>query len=157
MSDPGRLPPGLGRDHPEFAGFPARARVDRWYERLTLIRAIRTILVIAILLVLVAGALARIVEPDTFTSLGLAYWWAVTTVTTVGYGDIVPHDTVGRIVGTMLMLTGLSLIPVLTSVVVSALINKRAEAQRLEDRLLYEQQAATLARIEARLAELDRG
>jgi voltage-gated potassium channel len=158
MSDPGRSPPaGLGGDHPEFAGFPARARVGRWYERLTLIRAIRTILVIAVLLVLIAGALARIVEPDTFTSLGLAYWWAVTTVTTVGYGDVVPHDTIGRIVGALLMLTGLSLIPVLTSVVVSALINKRAEAQRLEDRRLYEQQAEVLARIEARLAELDRG
>jgi voltage-gated potassium channel Kch len=158
MSDPGRSPPaGLGRDHPEFAGFPARARVGRWYERLTLIRAIRTILVIAILLVLIAGALARVVEPDTFTSLGLAYWWAVTTVTTVGYGDVVPHDTIGRIVGALLMLTGLSLIPVLTSVVVSALITKRADAQRLEDRRLYEQQAEVLARIEARLAELDRG
>jgi voltage-gated potassium channel len=127
-----------------------------WYERLTLFRAIRLILAIAILLVLVAGALARLVEPETFTSLGLSYWWAVTTVTTVGYGDVVPHDTAGRLVGGMLMLTGLALIPTLTSVVVSALVNKVAQAQRAEDHRLFEEQYARLARIEERLTELDR-
>jgi voltage-gated potassium channel len=112
-------------------------RFERWYDRLTLIRAVSTVLVIAIVLVLIAGALERIVEPDTFTSLGLAYWWAVTTVTTVGYGDVVPEDPPGRIVAAMLMLTGLALIPTLTSVIVSTLISKqrREEQERLEQML----------------------
>lgn len=119
-------------------------RFEHWYERLTLIRAVATVLGIAILLVLVAGALARLVEPDTFTSLGLAYWWAIETVTTVGYGDIVPQDPPGRIVGSLLMLTGLALIPTLTSVIVSTLIAKHRDEQqqrleqilqRIEDRL----------------------
>jgi voltage-gated potassium channel len=105
-------------------------RVERWYERLTLFRAVSTIVAVALTLVLIAGALARLVEPDTFTSLGLAYWWAVTTVTTVGYGDIVPEDPAGRAVGVLLMLTGLSLIPTLTSVIVSTLISKRTQAER---------------------------
>jgi voltage-gated potassium channel len=112
-------------------------RFERWYERLTLIRAVSTVLVIAIVLVLIAGALERIVEPDTFTSLGLTYWWAVTTVTTVGYGDVVPQDPPGRIVAALLMLTGLALIPTLTSVIVSTLISKhrREEQERLEQML----------------------
>jgi voltage-gated potassium channel len=112
-------------------------RFERWYERLTLIRAVSTVLVIAIVLVLIAGALERIVEPDTFSSLGLAYWWAVTTVTTVGYGDVVPEDPPGRIVAALLMLTGLALIPTLTSVIVSTLISKqrREEQERLEQML----------------------
>ena len=59
-------------------------RIGRWRERLTLVRAVTTIIVVAVLLVLVAGLLVRIVEPETFHSIGLAYWWAVTTVTTVG-------------------------------------------------------------------------
>jgi voltage-gated potassium channel len=119
-------------------------RFERWYDRLTLIRAVSTVLVIALVLVLVAGALERIVEPDTFTSLGLAYWWAVTTVTTVGYGDVVPQDPPGRIVAAILMLTGLALIPTLTSVIVSILISKqrREEQERLEQ---------VLKRIEERL------
>ena len=122
------------------------ARFERWYERLTLVRAVSTVLVVAILFVLVAGALERIVEPDTFTSLGLAYWWAVTTVTTVGYGDVVPEDPPGRIVAGLLMLTGLALIPTLTSVIVSTLLAKqrREELEHLEE---------TLKRIEERLEQ----
>ena len=46
-------------------------RFTRWYERLTLFRALRTIVVVAVFLILVAGLLARVVEPQTFTSLGL--------------------------------------------------------------------------------------
>ena len=113
------------------------ARVDRWYDRLTLFRAVSTVMVIAVILVLVAGALARLLEPDTFTSLGLAYWWAMETVTTVGYGDVVPQDLPGRLVGTLLMLAGLSLIPTLTSVIVSTLISKRRQGdqERLEQML----------------------
>jgi voltage-gated potassium channel len=113
------------------------ARFERWYERLTLVRAVSTVLVIALSLVLVAGALVRIVEPDTFTSLGLAYWWAVTTVTTVGYGDVVPEEPPGRFVAALLMLTGLALIPTLTSVIVSTFIAKqrREEQEHLEEML----------------------
>jgi voltage-gated potassium channel len=119
----------------------ARPRVLTWYERLTLVRAVGTILSVAMAIVLVAGAVARIVEPDTFHSIGLAYWWAITTVTTVGYGDVVPQETPGRIVGSVLMLTGLTLIPTTTSVVVSLLLTKfNREAQR--------EQSERLARLE---------
>ena len=133
----------------------AGPRLQTWYERLTVFRAVRTIVAIAILLVLAGGALARIVEPQTFKSLGISYWWALETVTTVGYGDIVPHDTPGRLVGALLMLTGLALIPTLTSAVVSVLIAKRGLADKDEERRYREDQATQLARIEERLARLD--
>jgi voltage-gated potassium channel len=131
-------------------------RVERWYERLTLFRAVSTIVVVAVLLVLVAGLLARIVEPETFDSIGLAYWWAVTTVTTVGYGDVVPESPGGRVVAAMLMLTGIALIPTLTSVIVSTLIAKtrRSEQERIEQ--LEQEQAVVLARIEERLERIER-
>ena len=131
-------------------------RFDRWYERLSLKRAVGTILAIAITLVAIAGLLERLVEPETFTSLGLSYWWAVTTVSTVGYGDIVPESTGGRLVAAGLMLTGLALIPTLTSVIVSVLISKqrRSEQDRIEE--LESEQAAVLARIEERLERLER-
>ena len=131
------------------------ARVERWYERLTLFRAVATIIGVALVLVIVAGALARIVEPDTFTSTGLAYWWAVETVTTVGYGDVVPETPAGRVVGTMLMLIGLSLIPTLTSVIVSVLLAKRRQAEQERIVRFETEQAAALARIEERLVRME--
>jgi voltage-gated potassium channel len=123
-------------------------RIERWTERLTLFRAVGTIIGIAVLLILIAGALERIVEGETFTSLGLSYWWAMETVTTVGYGDVVPETPIGRVVAGMLMLTGIALIPTLTSVIVSTLLAKRRDEdqERLED---------MLTRVEQRLAELE--
>ena len=132
-----------------------QTRAERWYERLTLVRAIGTVVGIALVLVLIFGALARIVEPETFTSIGLAYWWSVTTVTTVGYGDVVPQSPEGRLVGSLLMLTGLSLIPTLTSVIVAIFLSKRRQTE--QDRLerLETEQAAVLARIEERLERIE--
>lgn len=129
-------------------------RFEVWYERLTLPRAVATVVSVAFILVLIAGGLARIVEPDVFTSIGLAYWWAVVTVTTVGYGDVVPESTIGRLVGTGLMLTGLGLIPTLTSVVVATLVGKRTRAQQEQLDQQAKEHAAALDRIEAHLARM---
>jgi voltage-gated potassium channel len=145
---------GPSRELPAMA-LNLERRVERWYERLTLFRAVRTIIGIAVILVLVAGLLARLAEPETFKSLGLAYWWAVTTVTTVGYGDVVPQSPEGRVVGALLMLTGLSLIPTLTSVIVSVLLAKRRGAEQEELERMEAEQAATLARIEERLVRIE--
>jgi voltage-gated potassium channel len=123
-------------------------RVERWYERLTLFRAVGTIIALTLILVLIAGVLVRLVEPDTFTSIGLSYWWAVETVTTVGYGDVVPKDPPGRIVGVLLMLTGLALIPTLTSVIVSTFLSKRREAEQERLEQMVQRLEEHLSRIE---------
>jgi voltage-gated potassium channel len=125
-------------------------KVEVWAERLTILRAVRTIVVVALVLVAVSGLLERLVEPETFTSIGLAYWWAAMTVTTVGYGDIVPHTVAGRIIAVALMLVGFSLIPLLASAIVSVLVSKRSLADR-------ENAEEALGRIEERLARMERG
>lgn len=122
---------------------------------MTLARAVRTILIVAVSLTLIAGALERIVEPEVFKSLGLAYWFAVSTVTTVGYGDVVPESVAGRVVAGVLMLTGLALIPTLTSVVVSVLVSKRTAADRATLDREEDEHTAALARIEQRLARIE--
>jgi voltage-gated potassium channel len=128
-----------------------RPRIQTWVERLTIWRAVRTIAVVVVALVLVGAFLVRVLEPKTFDDFGLSAWWAVTTVSTVGYGDIVPVTTQGRIVGTVLMITGVSLIPLVTSVVVSILAAKRAEAESRDEARQIEALTAQLARIEEQL------
>jgi voltage-gated potassium channel len=129
-------------------------RVELWYERLTLPRAVASVIVVAFILVMLAGLAVRLVEPDTFTTIGLSYWWAVVTVTTVGYGDIVPESPAGRIVATLLMLTGLGLIPTLTSLVVATLVGKRTREQQEQLDRQAKEHAAALERIEAHLARI---
>jgi voltage-gated potassium channel len=111
----------------------------------------RTIVVVVTLLVLLGALLVRLLEPKTFDDFGLSAWWAVETVTTVGYGDITPVTTQGRIVGTVLMITGVSMIPLVTSIVVSILTAKRAQAESDEEALEIAALNARLARIEEQL------
>jgi voltage-gated potassium channel len=63
---------------------------------------VRALLVFALAIMLVGAALFSITEGVSF---GLALYWSVTTATTVGYGDVSPHDTAGRIVANLVMLT----------------------------------------------------
>ena len=53
------------------------------------------------------------------TSFGDALWWAVTTVTTVGYGDYAPVTVLGRLIASALMLSGIALIGTVTATVAS--------------------------------------
>jgi voltage-gated potassium channel len=132
------------------------SKVEVWAERLTILRAVRTIVVVALVLVAVSGLLERLVEPETFTSIGLAYWWAAMTVTTVGYGDIVPHTVGGRVVAVALMLVGFSLIPLLASAIVSVLVSKRSQVERDKVEEERQENAAALSRIDERLARIER-
>jgi voltage-gated potassium channel len=77
-----------------------------------------------------AAAVERIVEPETFKSFPGACWWAIQTVSTVGYGDDVPQTTLGRIVATAVMLFGMAFVPAITSIVVAILLDRRPAPPR---------------------------
>ncbi len=128
-----------------------RPRIQTWIERLTIWRAVRTIALVVIVLVLAGALLVRLLEPKTFDDFGLAAWWAVTTVSTVGYGDVVPVTPQGRVVGTVLMVAGVSMIPLVTSIVVSILSAKRAVEDSRQEAQEIAALSAQLARIEEQL------
>jgi voltage-gated potassium channel len=77
--------------------------------------------------VVVFGVLERVVDPKTFPTVWLGMWWAIQTVTTVGYGDVVPQQTTGKVIAGFLMLGGLSLLAVVTAAVTSGFV-ARAQA-----------------------------
>jgi voltage-gated potassium channel len=76
-------------------------------------------------MVVVYGALMYVIEgPDNgFTSIPMSIYWAVVTLTTVGFGDIVPHTALGKALATVVMITGYSIIAVPTGIFTAELAN----------------------------------
>src|SRR3984957_15194511 len=108
--------------------------------------------------VVVFGVVERLVDPKTFPSVWLGMWWAVETVTTVGYGDIVPNQTAGKIIAAFLMLGGLSLIAVVTAAITSGFVSRTEDRRRAagEDPVMQklEQVAAELQDVKVELVRL---
>ena len=72
----------------------------------------------------------RSVEGSNIKTFGDGLWWAVTTVTTVGYGDRFPTTAEGRILAVMLMLVGISLVGVITASVASWFVRLSQEESK---------------------------
>src|SRR5262245_1841329 len=88
----------------------------------TIVRAAATLALVTLLATAPGGSLMRFVSHEGFPTIGRGLWWAVQTVTTVGYGDAVPSTVFGRFVASFVMLTGIALIAVLTAVVTATFI-----------------------------------
>jgi voltage-gated potassium channel len=123
-------------------------------SRLTLRMAVGLIVAVAATLATAAAVLERVVDPA-FATFGDALWFSVTTVSTVGYGDYVPESAIGRVIASALMLTGLAMIPLLTSVVVSILVAQRNREARAESRDELAQILERLDSVDQRLARLE--
>jgi len=89
---------------------------------LTVRRAAIVISLFSATLTSVAAVLIFLFDREEFPNLGVSLWWAMQTVTTVGYGDFVPHNTEGRIIGGIVMLLGVSLVAVVTASIAAAFI-----------------------------------
>ncbi len=83
-------------------------------------------------------------------------WWAIVTVTTVGYGDRFPVTEGGRIVAVILMLVGIGLIGVLTATVASLFIKEHTDANKEELRRGHADLGQQLSVISGRLADVER-
>ena len=95
-------------------------------------RRLRTILAALIFFIFLFGYLFYVSEPDV-RNLGDGVWWALVTITTVGYGDITPVTTLGRIVSSSLMLLGLGLIATITAIVSAKFIQNFVDHHTNDD------------------------
>jgi voltage-gated potassium channel len=125
-------------------------RLQRAVERLTLFRAIRMVAFVALTLAFIAAVLERLIDPA-MGNFADALWWAIVTVTTVGYGDVIPTSSAGRIIAGFLMVAGVSAIPITTSLVVSVFVSRAQAQQRARDAEMREELMARLERIERSL------
>ena len=115
--------------------------------------------------VMVGGVLIRMVDPEEFPDLATGLWWALQTVTTVGYGDVTPENTAGRLVGALFLLEAISFVTIVTAVITSSFVERARQQQIADsetaDAVGAKQLAAQLAEITSRLDRiqptLDRG
>lgn len=71
---------------------------------------IMKLLAIIIFFLLLFGSIIHFIEPDTFPTIVEGIWWAVVTISTVGYGDYAPTTLLGRLIGSVLILSGAGIV-----------------------------------------------
>jgi voltage-gated potassium channel len=112
--------------------------------------------VLAAVVVLAGGTAVWRIEGDrprtTFRSWGDGVWWALTTITTVGYGDHVPETTAGRGIAMLIMVVGVAILGAVAAVVTLVFAS---DVARREERILEAEATSLEARFEARLDVLD--
>src|SRR6476659_4921796 len=109
-------------------------RVERWLDRLiaraaTPRTAAAVIATVTTTITIGAGVLMTVADRKGFPSVGSGLWWAVQTVTTVGYGDHVPETALGQIVATFVMLLGIGFVTVITASITGAFVARTRKQQ----------------------------
>jgi voltage-gated potassium channel len=129
--------------------------------------AASTIVTVTAVIVVASGVLMRLLDHSEYPNVFRGMWWALQTVTTVGYGDVTPHHLSGRIVAGVVMFEGIALLAIVTAAVTSSFVERarRANDARQEAYEQREQQhidarfdevAARLERVETLLRSLSK-
>jgi voltage-gated potassium channel len=145
---------------------PMERRLSKFQrEPVSIKNAAAVIITATTLVVIVSGIAMRIFDPHNFSNIWIGMWWAVQTVTTVGYGDVTPTDVAGRFVATIVMLAGIAFVAITTSAITSSFVARAQEERRAaaakdqnvaSDRseARYDELTERLERIESMLRDL---
>ncbi len=122
------------------------------HDSLTARRAAAIIAVFTVVITVAGGVLERFLDHQEYPTIGRGLWFALQTVTTVGYGDVTPKQASGRFIATVVMLTGIGFLAVVTASVTASLLEssrRRFAAQSESD------DAKRLDGIDQRLARIE--
>jgi voltage-gated potassium channel Kch len=126
--------------------------VDRSLRQPVSVRAAIGVLVTSTAItVVIGGIVIRLLDPKDYPNIFVGMWWALQTVTTVGYGDVTPKTPFGRIVGAVIMVEAIAFLTVITAAVTSSFVERVRLKYRAEE---LAQEAAADQRIESRLAAI---
>ena len=127
-------------------------------ESFTARRAAGIIAGFAVLITVGGGILERVFDHQEFPTIGRGLWFALQTVTTVGYGDVTPKQSDGRFIAAVVMLTGIGFLAVITASVTASLVESSrlrfAAQSEVDETRRLEDLSERLARIEAALDRL---
>jgi voltage-gated potassium channel len=119
-------------------------------------RSIGAVLFILMLTLTISASVMYMIEgeaqPQGFSSIPAAMWWAVETLTTVGYGDLVPKTALGKVIGGVVAIVGVAALALFTSLVTVSFIDQlrlRREALRREVEARFGDRALSAGEMEA--------
>ena len=103
---------------------PAHPRAMNILSRkpLTTARAAWIIASVTVSMTIISGVLIHFTDKKNYPDIGDGLWWAIQTVTTVGYGDLVPTSTTGRFIAALVMVVGIGFLTVITATITSTFI-----------------------------------
>ena len=136
---------------------PSRPHAVKVLSRktLTVRRSVEIIATVTVSMTIISGVVMHFTDEKTYPNIGDGLWWAIQTVTTVGYGDLVPNSTPGRVVAGLVMVVGIGFLTVITAAITSAFVESargRFEGSRTSTLSVKLDQIGTrLDRIEAEL------
>ena len=113
-------------------------RLERWLDR-TLDRATTprgaAIVIASASVVITFGSaiLMTVADHKNYPTFGSGLWWAVQTVTTVGYGDVTPVTVPGRLVAALVMLVGIGFLTVITAAITGTFVSRTEGEQAASD------------------------
>jgi len=136
------------------------SRFDERIKRVVATRRIFPVLLVAtVSLAVLAGFTATLVDQEDFPTFGVGVWWAIVTLATVGYGDVVPTNSWGRVVGSATIIVGVTFLSFLTAIVTSLFISIEEEEKAVAERELRAASEAEtrslLLRLDERLTAID--
>ncbi len=131
------------------------------HDSLTARRAAGIIAAFTVVVTVAGGVLERVLDHQEYPTIGRGLWFALQTVTTVGYGDVTPKQPVGRFIAAVVMLSGIGFLAVITASVTASMLesSRRRFAARAEadDTRKVDEISERLARIEAALEQQAHG
>ena len=98
------------------------------------------------LIVIASGFLMRVLDHKEYPNIFIGMWWAIQTVTTVGYGDVTPKAVAGRIVAAFVMLEAIALVAIVTAAITSTFVARATHLQDVNAAQAEEQREADVDR-----------
>ena len=137
--------------------FLSERRLERINQAVVSGRIIPYLALVTTLITLASALVVWIFAHGEFDTFGVSIWWAAQTVTTVGYGDVIPQTAFSKLIAVIVMIFGITTLSLMTAVVTSALMTwtqRRYAGDDEEEQ--HELHMSALRRIEERLDSIER-
>jgi len=131
---------------------PIERRMSKFLREPPSVRLAASVIVTTTALIVIGGGiLIRVLDHHEYPTIWVGMWFALQTVTTVGYGDVTPEDPAGRVIAALVMLEGIAFVTIVTAAITSTFVTRAAREVEEE----VESSESSLLELEQRLDRIE--